>query len=49
MQLELKAIEEPLPAGGAQTLSEEIEKLRNDCNQMAQEVEEAGPSYGKNS
>lgn len=47
MQRELKAIQAPLPEGGAQALSDEIEKLRENCDQMVKEVEEAGPSYGK--
>lgn len=47
MQRELQAIQAPIPDGGLQALSQEIEKLRNDCKVMAQYVEEAGPSYGK--
>ena len=47
MQRELKAIEAPIPEGGSKQLSEEIEQLRINCKQMAQEVEEAGPSYGE--
>lgn len=47
MQRELKAIQAPLPEGGAQALSDEIEKLRENCDQMVKEVEEASPSYGK--
>lgn len=46
MQRELQAIQAPLPDGGLEALTIEIEKLRNDCKLMAQHVEEAGPSYG---
>lgn len=44
---EICVIEAPLPAGGAIALAKEIDELRRNCNQMAKEVEEAGPSYGK--
>lgn len=47
MQRELQAIQAPMPDGGLDGLNQEIEKLRNDCKMMAQYVEEAGPSYGK--
>lgn len=47
MQRELLAIQAPMPDGGLDGLSQEIDKLRNDCKVMAQYVEEAGPSYGK--
>lgn len=46
MQRELHAIVAPLPEGGSNALSEEIELLQINCKQMALEVEEAGPSYG---
>lgn len=47
MQIEIKAIQLPIPDGGIEVLSKEIEKLRQDCDRMSQEVEEAGPSYGE--
>ena len=47
MQRELKALQVPIPPGGSMRLLDEIEKLRHNCNQMAQEVEEAGPSYSE--
>lgn len=47
MQIEIQAIQLPIPEGGIEILSKEIEKLRQDCDQMSQEVEEAGPSYGE--
>lgn len=47
MQRELLAIQAPMPDGGLDALNHEIEKLRTDCRNMAQLVEEAGPSYGE--
>ena len=46
IQREVKVLQAHLPPGSSQLLSEEIERLRRTCNQMAQEVEEAGPAYG---
>lgn len=46
IQRELKVFQAQLPPGSSQLLSEEIERLRHNCNQMSQEVEEAGPAYG---
>lgn len=43
---EIRAIEAPLPEGGAAALAAEIDELRRSCIQMAKEVEEAGPGYG---
>lgn len=43
---EISAIEAPFPEGGSIALAEEIDELRKSCNQMAKEVEEAGPGYG---
>jgi hypothetical protein len=43
---ELDVIRNP-PKDGIRTLSEEIEQLRNNCNQMVKEVLEASPGYGK--
>lgn len=47
MQRELQAIQAPMPDGGLDALTQQIEKLRTDCRNMAQLVEEAGPSYGE--
>lgn len=47
MQRENDILSQPLPEGGIELITKEIEKLRDDCNRMAQEVEEAGPSFGK--
>lgn len=47
MQRELRTLQAPLPAGGSLSLADEIERLRYNCKQMVQEVEEAGPSYSK--
>lgn len=48
MQRELLAIQAPaLPVGGLDALNFEIEELRNNCKMLAQQVEEAGPAYGK--
>lgn len=46
IQQELKVFQAQLPPGSSQRLAEEIEQLRHNCNQMSQEVEEAGPAYG---
>lgn len=46
IQRELRVLQAPLPPGSSQLLSNEIERLRHTCNQMVQEVEEAGPAYG---
>lgn len=46
IQQELKVFQTQLPPGSSQRLVEEIERLRHNCNQMSQEVEEAGPGYG---
>lgn len=47
MKRELLVIQSPIPGDEIDTLTKEIEELRNDCKQMAQEVDEAGSSYGK--
>lgn len=44
---ELEVIRNP-PLEHSLLLSEKIEQLRNNCSQMAKEVEEASPGYGKN-
>lgn len=47
IQRELQVFQAQLPPGSSQRLAEEIERLRLNCKQMSQEVEEAGPGYGK--
>lgn len=47
IQRELQLFQAQLPPGSSQRLAEEIEILRLNCKQMSQEVEEAGPGYGK--
>lgn len=46
MQREIRALQSPLPADGALRLQNEIQRLRNNCERMVLEVEEAG-QYGK--
>lgn len=46
MKRELLVIQSPISEDEIDTLTKEIETLRNDCKQMAQEVDEAGLSYG---
>ncbi|KAJ6649347.1 TGF-beta-activated kinase 1 and MAP3K7-binding protein 2 [Pseudolycoriella hygida] len=41
---ELRVFQDNLPPGSSQRLQEEIERLRNNCSKMSQEVELAGPS-----
>lgn len=47
MQRELRALQTPIPDGGMLALTTEVETLRKDCNYMVQQVEDAGPSYGR--
>lgn len=46
IQREVKVFQAQLPPGSSQILSEEIERLHRNCNQMSQEVEKARPDYG---
>lgn len=46
MQREIRALQLPLPPGGALRLQNEIQRLRSNCERMVLEVEEAG-QYGK--
>lgn len=47
MLREISVLQSPIPPDGCTTLLDEIERLRRNCRQMAQEVEEACPSTGK--
>lgn len=46
MQREISTLLSPIPQGGATQLISEIQRLRQSCKQMVQEVQEAGPAYG---
>lgn len=45
LQRELEAIKTPLPAHAIQTLTQDIQQLRNHCNQMTQVIDKVGPTY----
>lgn len=48
IQKEIQDLESPLPeSGNTSQLKQEINQLRSDCERMAAEVEEAGPSFCK--
>lgn len=46
MQREISTLLSPIPQGGTTRLISEIQRLRQSCKQMVQEVQEAGPAYG---
>lgn len=46
MLREITVLQSPLPIGGCSNLGDEIQRLRNNCNEMAHEVEEASPTSG---
>lgn len=43
---EITVLQSPLPIDSCSSLSDDIKRLRNNCIQMSQEVEEASPLSG---
>lgn len=47
MQRENVIIQQAIPNDAIDVITKEVEELRNDCNRMAQELEESAPAYRK--